>query len=59
MIKMNDKLNDNSNFNQVLSTNTNTNTNVNNIEQEKKIVSNFPDWDLLPPFQTVRRITRK
>ena len=30
-------------------------------EEEKKdtIIKNFPNWDLLPPYQTIRRITRK
>ncbi len=30
-------------------------------EEKKKdtIINSFPNWDLLPPYQTVRRITRK
>ena len=31
-------------------------------EQEKevsKFIDGFPDWDLLPPNQVVRRVTRK
>lgn len=30
-----------------------------NNQKESTIVKNFPAWDLLPPYQTIRRITRK
>lgn len=30
-----------------------------NIKKDDVIAKNFPDWDLLPPYQTVRRINRK
>ena len=53
---MNDNLKENnqSNFNNVLISN--------EIKEEKEnnnLINNFPEWDLLPPYQTVRRINRK
>ena len=33
--------------------------NKQNNQQNNNIINNFPNWDLLPPYQTVRRITRK
>jgi len=28
-------------------------------EEVSKFIEGFPDWDLLPPNQVVRRVTRK
>ena len=28
-------------------------------KSDSEIINSFPDWDLLPPYQTVRRINRK
>ena len=30
-----------------------------NVKKDDIIAKNFPDWDLIPPYQTVRRINRK
>ena len=31
----------------------------NNDKKDNDVINSFPDWDLLPPYQTVRRINRK
>lgn len=31
----------------------------NNIELEEAFVTGLPDWDLLPPYETIRRVNRK
>ena len=47
-----------------LETNIDFNQELNSIEEKEevevnKFIEGFPDWDLLPPNQVVRRVTRK
>ncbi len=50
--------NENNNFNEVLTSSTDDKEPINN-KEDNNVANNFPDWDLLPPYQTVRRINRK
>ena len=37
----------------------NNNDNNDNNDKNNNVINSFPNWDLLPPYQTVRRINRK
>ena len=37
----------------------NVNDNVTNTESEEAFVAGLPDWDLLPPYETIKRVIRK
>jgi hypothetical protein len=50
-------MNDNKDFN--MSLNGSQDKDKDDKEKEDIIVKNFPNWDLLPPYQTVRRINRQ
>ncbi len=51
-------MNDNKDFNAPLNNEDNV-VKEDKVEDNDVIAKNFPDWDLLPPYQTVRRINRK